>query len=436
MINYFIWIYTFAFVWLEYFVGLKACFNVKYAINKIAYAICIALLLVFSYIIKEDEPIYLIMHIAMFFLMFFSTGEKLSKRITYSVYMLFLVLAMNNLCRLPYANIRITGEPAIDDRVITSLQMLTVVLIFMLIIVISRKRKNEDVIEYFEPGLVIMVGVLAFTFIAFAGLVGLSIKYVGEIYDIYGPIAKGCMYICYFAICIFALFVIKIRQSNYNLKTQKQKEKLFFEEQNFYLRKLLEKEADTRKFRHEINNYMIFIKDAVENKQYDELEKSISKMINENKEIATKVYDVGNNQISSSLNYVFSDTKDIEISVNGKVSKELDALPVDVSLVISNVLKNAVESVSKLKEGKKYIEVNLKSAVAYTIITVKNPYSEDIIINKNGLPFTSKEDKKNHGFGLERVKNIMASNHGRFEINTNNNIFEVVIGFRNAKEQM
>ena len=59
-------------------------------------------------------------------------------------------------------------------------------------------------------------------------------------------------------------------------------------------------------------------------------------------------------------------------------------------------------------------------------IDVKNSYDGNLQKRKNNY-LTTKQEKENHGIGLQNVKRVVSNYHGKMKIFDQNNIFEVEI---------
>ena len=60
------------------------------------------------------------------------------------------------------------------------------------------------------------------------------------------------------------------------------------------------------------------------------------------------------------------------------------------------------------------------------MLVVQNDYIQDLE-QSNGSFFTTKEVKANHGFGLENVKECVRKNNGQIKIDTDDNVFKVLV---------
>ena len=74
-------------------------------------------------------------------------------------------------------------------------------------------------------------------------------------------------------------------------------------------------------------------------------------------------------------------------------------------------MDNAIEAVTKLDREEKLIEVTLSVVNGYQNIIVKNDVA-DSVISENEKLFTTKDNKRSHGFGLKSVRNLTEKYNG------------------------
>lgn len=93
---------------------------------------------------------------------------------------------------------------------------------------------------------------------------------------------------------------------------------------------------------------------------------------------------------------------------------------VDVSILLSNLLDNAIEGCENVERP--IIEITMKNKKSLTQIVVSNSISESVL-GKNPNLETSSSDKSLHGFGIKSVKSIVQSHNGRINFMENNGKF-------------
>lgn len=197
--------------------------------------------------------------------------------------------------------------------------------------------------------------------------------------------------------------------------------------QKNYYEKVINNYGEARKALHDMNNHMSVIKYFLENKDYknmDDYIKSLSERIVTNK----------NNNICSNkvINAICLDKCDrckkegINIRFDIIINKELNIDNLDLCIVLGNLIDNAIEACEKIndKDVQKFIQVSARIYLNQIYIKVINSKSNRVE-KRNGKFLTSKRDKKNHGIGLENVKESVYKNDGEMEIKDSKNTFEV-----------
>ncbi|MBQ5969369.1 MAG: GHKL domain-containing protein [Clostridia bacterium] len=80
--------------------------------------------------------------------------------------------------------------------------------------------------------------------------------------------------------------------------------------------------------------------------------------------------------------------------------------PDDIYTIFPNALDNAIEAAAQT-DGDKVVTLRTHRTKQTVYITIRNPYKGDVKL-KNGLPQTSKADKRAHGYGLRSIKKAAA----------------------------
>jgi len=101
--------------------------------------------------------------------------------------------------------------------------------------------------------------------------------------------------------------------------------------------------------------------------------------------------------------------------------------PMDLSALFGNALDNAIESVCKLNDPeKRLIHVSIARQKQFLRIRVENCYEGELAY-ENGIPATTKKDKRFHGFGLKSIRDVVAKYNGSMTISTQGGWFELRI---------
>lgn len=100
---------------------------------------------------------------------------------------------------------------------------------------------------------------------------------------------------------------------------------------------------------------------------------------------------------------------------------------IDLCSVFGNALDNAIEAVSQIDaEERRLIHVSISSQRRFVLIRIENCYVGDLSF-ENGLPVTTKQDRRFHGFGMKSITQTVARYDGSVTVNTRKGWFELRI---------
>lgn len=177
-----------------------------------------------------------------------------------------------------------------------------------------------------------------------------------------------------------------------------------------YYRELNKKDEELRKFRHDTKNMLyalqVMIKEGKNDQAVDYMEK-MGAMYQQ----TARLYDTGNFIADALLNAKFQEAEKVntEIVLNGSIPAE-KINDVDMVILLSNLLDNAIEACSQIVGNKKIV---IDSALGKQMwcIEVRNPVKRNITIIKNHID-TSKENKATHGYGLMNIERVTKHYNG------------------------
>ena len=130
----------------------------------------------------------------------------------------------------------------------------------------------------------------------------------------------------------------------------------------------------------------------------------INDVMEEGRLRTSKVVTTGNIVIDSLVEYWqrTAEKEEIEFQAELSIPMEMSFKGADISLILGNLLENAVEGAEKATK-RKYIKLSVKYDRKNLLITVENSYGGKLKKVKEELK-TTKEDTANHGIGLASVR--------------------------------
>ena len=112
--------------------------------------------------------------------------------------------------------------------------------------------------------------------------------------------------------------------------------------QKKYYDTLLERENDTRKFRHDMSNHLICLENLAREDNLEALRKYLGQMREQMQEIQKKSYSVGNDILNILTNHYVSLLDDnTRVTVSGFIHTGTDEMK--LCTIYANLLQNAVE---------------------------------------------------------------------------------------------
>jgi sensor histidine kinase regulating citrate/malate metabolism len=98
----------------------------------------------------------------------------------------------------------------------------------------------------------------------------------------------------------------------------------------------------------------------------------------------------------------------------------------DVYALFGNIVDNAIEATMQVEESKRIVNLHVKMVNDMLVIRENNYYVGDLQF-ENGLPKTTKQDDKYHGFGLKSIKYVTEKYGGSYTLTADDGIFELNI---------
>lgn len=205
-------------------------------------------------------------------------------------------------------------------------------------------------------------------------------------------------------------------------------------EKNHY-KALYQSQLETRRLWHDMKNHLVTIQGLLLQQEYDCAVQYMERLTGSMEKFVDQV-----NTISPALNAIMrykihiAREKGYELEYKFVLPKHLVVDELELSMLIGNLLDNAIEACDKLPTYiTKKITLKIFSRYDNIGIEVKNPV--DHMIDVHNLT-SDKSDLINHGIGLDNIRVIVAKYDGVIDFECNQNLFIVQVFLNNyAKDQ-
>ena len=186
---------------------------------------------------------------------------------------------------------------------------------------------------------------------------------------------------------------------------------------------------NTRRIRHDLNSYLVDLKAAIQYGKLDEASSKIDDILDNNKIYKNEISRTGNLVIDSLINYKFSlaQKEGIDMKCYVFVPERLPFDGADLCIILGNLLDNAMEAVGCFPTGHRYMSVSVTLVKGSLSIMVENPYQGEVMEDSASHIVTSKQDKKNHGIGLDSVQRTVKKYNGELLLDYENGLFKATV---------
>lgn len=177
-----------------------------------------------------------------------------------------------------------------------------------------------------------------------------------------------------------------------------------------------------RSWRHDYHNHIQVLKANMSLQQYDQAEEYLDKL-DEDLTTVDTVLKTGNVMVDAILNSKLSLIQERKIAVDATaiVPGSITISGIDLSILIGNLLDNAMEACMKIPEEKeRFIRIYIDIVKKQLYISVTNSMAGKA--KRTGGRFLSTK-QGSHGFGLIRIDSIVAKYHGYLNRQTEDRIF-------------
>lgn len=179
-----------------------------------------------------------------------------------------------------------------------------------------------------------------------------------------------------------------------------------------------EKGNSLKILRHDMKHEMLLLSDYIKNRNFDEAEKYINRLISDIDKSTLKRY-CDNHSVNVVMSYYdkIADEKDIKFEININLPKTLMVNETDLAVVLSNGLENSINALETCDNKKIIIKCFTEADKIY--LEIKNRFYDKVIFDGN-IPRSKQE---NHGYGTKSMVAIVEKYDGVYSFEIENGYF-------------
>jgi signal transduction histidine kinase len=185
---------------------------------------------------------------------------------------------------------------------------------------------------------------------------------------------------------------------------------------------LQERMQETRRMRHDLRHHIHMVNYYLEEKEYDKLQEYVN-TYRDSIPDGERIRFCENRMVNNILFYFATQAKEqqIDFSVKLAIPDDLHVNDHEISVLLGNLLENAVEACAEQKDKKRRIIVKGKGDANSLIFTIDNTCENEILRDKKGELLTTKPH--GNGIGVSSAKKIVERYNGFFSADKRGDMF-------------
>ena len=178
----------------------------------------------------------------------------------------------------------------------------------------------------------------------------------------------------------------------------------------------------TRGWRHDLKTHIQTMKAHLELGEYGALQEYLEEL-DQDLETVDRILRTGNVKLDALLNSKLSlaGAKGIPVEAKVMVPPELSVSEVDLSIILGNLLDNAMEACMKVQEEQRFLRVYIDILKGQLYIYVINSVVGRP--RKTGQLYLTTKNSRDHGYGLLRVDKVVGKYHGFLDRQSEDGVF-------------
>lgn len=235
--------------------------------------------------------------------------------------------------------------------------------------------------------------------------------------------AAGLLFI---TVLVFALF--SKLQNQLTISRDNREMKMQLELQRQSAEKMENAYNHTRALRHDLKNHLRALSGMLQSGNTDDALAYMQTMQSD-LEDATYFAVTGNTAVDAILNekLLTAQRQETNLRFDAVTLKNTKAKPMDLCIILSNALDNALEACRKLSDVQsRTVSLKIREESDFLLISVQNPVAQPP--KKLGNSFLSdKKDRENHGIGLRSIRLTAEKYSGEVLAECENSVFTLLV---------
>lgn len=326
-----------------------------------------------------------------------------------------------------YLYCMISGSHPVNDSYLFS--DIFVLVLMIVISVVTRKKIPS------QPVFLSSITAKGYLFILFVAFVDFFLSSVSSLlfYDTLNITGKYLLIIAILFLIVISIFLVILyfRLQHYHALLQ-EKNKINQKMLNLEIQHyedIRKKNEDLRAFRHDSNSHITALQALAAKSDLAGLKQYIDTLSDKKEQ---NYYITTNHAVSDAiLNYFYERLPDnTHFEIEGKFTTKLLVADSDLCIILSNLLKNAVEAVEREPADTVCkLFVSLHSDTSCLSILIENTCRNTC--ESLDTFATTKKNQINHGFGLKNTEAAIRKYDGTLELQHQNNLFHAYCYLRN-----
>lgn len=216
--------------------------------------------------------------------------------------------------------------------------------------------------------------------------------------------------ICIIGINILVFYLMKMISDENEKENQIALLEMQLSEQKAMIEDAANIGKEIKKTEHDLKHHFLSILGSLEQDDTAEAKDYIKKLLGQYETGVFQYISIDNSAINGILNFKISRCKANHIDMKIAVGSDLSAFDeLDICVLLSNLLDNAIEASVNMKEPK--IELSITDQRNYLCILIRNRIERSVLKENSDLKTTKKDDTL-HGSGLYSVEEIVEKYDG------------------------